>query len=76
MSASSKSRLLLGIVNVIKLNISYIVVVLHVDGVCLRLLTAATNEPTVRRPDDMRVWKPWWNDIERGKPKNWEKSLS
>jgi hypothetical protein len=22
----------------------------------------------------MRVWKPWWNDIERGKPKNWEKA--
>jgi hypothetical protein len=30
--------------------------VVHVDGVWLRLSTAATNEPIIHPPGDTRVW--------------------
>jgi hypothetical protein len=37
----------------------------HVEGVRLRLRTAAT-ESTVHPSRDIGVWRPWWNGIDKG----------
>jgi hypothetical protein len=52
-------------------------VVLHVDGARLCLWTAATNGPIVHPPGDIYEYEePWWNDTDRGKPKNSDRNLS
>jgi len=45
----------------------------HVDGVRPRLWTAATNEPIVHPQMTYEYGEPRWNDIDRGKLKNWRK---
>jgi hypothetical protein len=40
--------------------------VFHVDGVRLRLWTAATNGPIVHPPGDIWAGEPWRNDVGRG----------
>jgi hypothetical protein len=51
------------------------IVVVHVDGARPHLWTAATNGRFVHLPGD-EYGEPWWNDTDRGKPKNSEKNLS
>jgi hypothetical protein len=48
----------------------------HVDGITQCLWTVATSEPIIHPPGIYESGKPWWNDIDRGKPKNLEKNLS
>jgi hypothetical protein len=55
--------------------ISQIVVVVYIDGVRLYLRIEVTNGPFVRRQMIYEYGEPWWNDIDRGKLKNSEKSL-
>jgi hypothetical protein len=45
-------------------------------GVRLRLWTAATTGHIAHPPDDIWIRERRWNDIDRGKPRKWGKSLS
>jgi hypothetical protein len=50
------------------------VTIVHVDGGRLHLLTAATNGPDVHSQMIHKYGEPWWNDVDRGKLKNLEKT--
>jgi hypothetical protein len=45
----------------------------HIDGVRLRLWTTTTNRPIAHTQIIYEYVEPWWNDIDRGQPKNSEK---
>jgi hypothetical protein len=53
--------------------VMYFVVVVHFNGVRLRLWTVATNRPIVHPPD---VWSPSGLILTEEKPNNSEKNLS
>jgi hypothetical protein len=56
--------------------VSRVEVHIHVNGLKLCLITAAINRHVIRPLDDIYEYgETWWNDIDRGKPKNSERNL-